>query len=59
MVFVSGMSLLSSLTFLKPTRVKPLLAALLYGRLLALPTKIRVGWKGLPGTNTLAYYEQS
>jgi hypothetical protein len=25
--------------------------------LLALPTKTRLGWKGLPGTNTLAYYE--
>jgi len=23
----------------------------------ALPTNIRLGWKGLPGTNTLAYYE--
>jgi hypothetical protein len=21
------------------------------------PTNIRLGWKGLPGTNTLAYYE--
>jgi hypothetical protein len=27
------------------------------GRPLALPTNIRPGWKGLPGTNTLAYYE--
>jgi hypothetical protein len=24
---------------------------------LALPTNTRLGWKGLPGTNTLAYYE--
>ncbi len=24
---------------------------------LALPANIRLGWKGLPGTNTLAYYE--
>jgi hypothetical protein len=23
----------------------------------AQPTNIRLGWKGLPGTNTLAYYE--
>jgi hypothetical protein len=23
--------------------------------LLASPTNIRIGWKGLPGTNTLAY----
>jgi hypothetical protein len=27
------------------------------GRLLALPATIRLGWKGLPGTNTLAYYK--
>ncbi len=29
------------------------------GRLLVLPTNIRIGWKGLPRTNTLAYYEHS
>jgi hypothetical protein len=29
------------------------------GRLVALPTNIRVGWGGLPGENTLAYYEDS
>ena len=28
-----------------------------HGRLLALPANI--GWKGLPGTNALAYYEKS
>jgi hypothetical protein len=27
------------------------------GRLLAFPTNTGLGWKGLPGTNTLAYYE--
>jgi hypothetical protein len=27
------------------------------GRLLALLTDIRLGWKGLPGTNVLASYE--
>jgi hypothetical protein len=27
----------------------------LLGRILALPTNIRLGWKGLPGTNALAY----
>ncbi len=26
------------------------------GRLLALHTNNRLGWRGLPGTNTLAYY---
>jgi len=31
----------------------------LYGRLLALPIDTRLGWKGLPGTNTLAYYGNS
>ncbi len=29
---------------------------LLKGRLLASPTNIRLGWKGLPRANTLAYY---
>jgi hypothetical protein len=31
--------------------------ALLYGWLLALPTNNRLGWKNLPGTNTLVYYQ--
>jgi hypothetical protein len=31
----------------------------LYGKLVALPTNIRQSGKGLPGTNTLAYYEHS
>jgi hypothetical protein len=39
------------------TRVKPLSGAPLWGRLLALLTNVRLGWKGLPGTNTLVYYE--
>ncbi len=29
----------------------------LKGRLLALPSNIRLSWKGLPGKNALAYYE--
>ncbi len=29
----------------------------LYGRLLVSPTNIRLGWKSLPGTNTLASYK--
>jgi hypothetical protein len=29
------------------------------GKLLAFLTNIGQGWKGLPGTNTLAYYEYS
>jgi hypothetical protein len=28
-------------------------------RLLASPTNISLHWKGLPGTNALAYYEES
>ncbi len=31
--------------------------ASLLGRLQASSTNIRLGWKGLPGTNTLAYYD--
>jgi hypothetical protein len=37
--------------------VKHLSGAPLYGRPLALPTNNRLGWKGLPRTNTLAYCE--
>jgi hypothetical protein len=29
------------------------------GQVPALQTDIRLGWKGLPWTNTLAYYENS
>ncbi len=29
----------------------------LLGYALALPANIKLSWKGLPGTNTLAYYE--
>jgi hypothetical protein len=31
----------------------------LYSKFLALPTIIRLGWKGAPGTNTLAYYNSA
>jgi hypothetical protein len=34
-------------------------AAPLLGRFLALTTNNRLSWKGLPGTNTQAYYENS
>ncbi len=37
--------------------VKHISGTPLKGKLLALPTNIRLGWKSLPGTNTLAYYE--
>jgi len=43
----------------KPTQVNHLSGALLKVRLLALTTNIRLGWKGLPGAYTLAYYENS
>jgi hypothetical protein len=37
--------------------MRHLSVASFYGKLLALHTNIRKGWKGLPRTNTLAYYE--
>jgi len=37
--------------------VEHLKDAKLYGRLLDLPTNSILGLKGLPGTNSLAYYE--
>ncbi len=43
----------------EPTRAKHLLGALLWGRLRALLTNIRLGWKGIPGTNHLAYRTHS
>ncbi len=42
-----------------PTLVKHLSGAPLKGSLLALPTSNRLSFKGLPGANTLAYYENS
>ncbi len=39
--------------------MKHLSGAPLYGKLLPLPTNIRLSWKALPGTNALAYYEKS
>jgi len=41
----------------EPTQVKHLAGAPLKGKLIASPQIIRLGWKGLPRTNTLAYYE--
>ncbi len=56
-------------TWIKGTNVIKLFAALIYewtnlvfvpwGRFMALPTNIELGWKGFPRTNTLAYYEHS
>jgi len=43
---------------LEPTQVEHLKDAPLSGKLLALPTDIRLSWKGLPGINSLAYYER-
>jgi hypothetical protein len=39
--------------------IEAISAAPLLVRLLALPTNIRQGWKGLPGKNALAYSEYS
>jgi hypothetical protein len=36
---------------LKPNQVAPL-----WGRLLVLLANVRLGWKGLPGTNATAYF---
>jgi len=39
--------------------VKHIADARIKGRLLALSTNNRQDWKGLPGANPLAYYENS
>jgi hypothetical protein len=59
-VFVSGkLSSLASCLHVRPepTEVKHLSGAPLWGRLLASTTNMRLGWKSLPRTNTLAYYK--
>jgi hypothetical protein len=53
---------LSSLVYylqpmLEPIRVEYLEGHHTNGKFLALPANIRLGWKGLPGTNTLAYHD--
>jgi hypothetical protein len=48
--------ILCLLVRLEPIRVRYLSDPPLFGRLLALPANIRLGWKGLPGTNTPAQY---
>ncbi len=45
------------LSVFAPTRVKHLSGTPLQDGLLALPASIRLGWKSLPRTNTLAYYK--
>ncbi len=37
---------------------KHLLSAPLQGKVLVLITTVRLGWKGLQGKNTVAYYEK-
>jgi hypothetical protein len=41
----------------EPARVKHLSSRPLYGKLLVLPTNIRLSWNSFPGTGTLPYYE--
>ncbi len=36
----------------------PFRCSTFWGKYLASPANIRLSWKGLPGTNTLAYYEK-
>jgi len=53
---------LSSLMFVIKTGAYPsgtLKEAPEFDGLLALPTNIRLGWKGLPGANTSTYHDHS
>jgi hypothetical protein len=45
--------------FVSKTGAYPSEAPFMCFWLLALSANIRIGWKGLRGTNTLAYYEKS
>jgi hypothetical protein len=59
-MFVANKPYQPSLLFASKARSLPSSTALKrYARLLAMPINIRLGLKGLPGTNTLAYYEHS
>ncbi len=44
---------------LEPTKVEPLTVLYSNGRLLALPTNIKQGWKWLKVANALAYYDMT
>jgi hypothetical protein len=56
-IFSNNLANLSSLVYrLSSPRVEHLKGSST-GWAPALPTDIILGWKGLPGTNTLAYYE--
>ena len=57
-VFAPGKSFQPSLMFAGKAILKHLSGSPFYGRLLASPTNIWLGWKGLPGTYALAYYEK-
>jgi hypothetical protein len=56
---VPGKLFMSSLIFAGNAVAYPSSAPPLLVRLLALLTNITSGWIGLPGTNNLAYYENS
>ncbi len=60
-MFVPGKSLKPSLMFVgnAGAEVSKKTVPPIYGRYLAVPPNIRLSWKGLPGTNTLAYYKLS
>jgi hypothetical protein len=45
--------------YFKLCLMKHLSSSPLLGRLLAIPVNIILLWKGLPGTQTLAYYENT
>jgi hypothetical protein len=61
-VFVPGKPFQPSPMFserLELTLVEQVSGGPLYGKLLVLPATISLGWKGMPWTNSLAYYEHS
>ncbi len=59
-MFAAGKTFQKSIVFARKAGAYPIetpFRALIQGRLLALPTNNKLGWKCLPGTNALAYYE--
>jgi len=59
-VFVSGKLFQRTLMFVGKPRAYPIETPFMCSNLglsLALPANFILSWKGLPGTNTLVYYE--
>jgi hypothetical protein len=58
-MFIPGKLFQPSLMFVSDARAHQSEAPFMWVKLLTLPTNIRLGWKGLPGTNALVVYNKN